>query len=82
MIMVLMDYQPNKYMSNETVFQREKKNHNRPKVGEMGYVSSIMRGINQWKVCKTCGKKALKENMGRNQRQWKCFDCQPRLFTV
>ena len=68
-------------MSYGTIYQRDKKNHYRPKAGEVGFKTSagLGKGKNVWKVCIICKEKKRVEVLGRHQRQWICLNCQPKL---
>ncbi len=67
-------------MSNGTQWQKNKKNFSRPKAGEIGFKSSVGKGKNVWKMCKTCKVKKRREDMGKHGRSYVCYDCQPKLF--
>ena len=65
---------------NGTVYQRDKKNKSRPKEGEIGYVSAKGKYKKMIGECKICRERFILEEMGRHQRTYLCFKCQPKLF--
>ena len=67
---------------NGTTYQRTKKNHYRPSVGDVGFKSSAGKGKNVWKVCKTCGVRRDISQMGRHQKKYLCLNCQPKLINI